>query len=94
MTLQEINKFLIGATPSDSGCTIYGGNNTIGFPGICVNDGPAGVRGVELVNAYPAGLSVAASWNTELANERGRYMGREFRAKGGRLKVRTQHRTE
>lgn len=34
------------------------------------------------MNGYPSGLHVGASWNKNLAYQRARYMGGEFRAKG------------
>jgi len=40
------------------------------------------VRATDFVNAYASGISVGASWNKNLAYQRGRSMGGEFRAKG------------
>lgn len=51
-------------------------------PGFCLGDAENGVRQTDFVNAYPAGISVAASWNLELAYRRGLYMGAEFKRKG------------
>lgn len=36
--------------------------NRLGFPGMCVQDGPAGVRGTEGVSGYPAGVHVGARY--------------------------------
>ncbi|KAF2402725.1 beta-glucosidase [Trichodelitschia bisporula] len=59
-----------------------GGVESVGFPGLCLHDGPAGVRGVDGVSAFPAGIHIGASWNAPLAKEIGGYMGAEFRRKG------------
>lgn len=53
------------------------------IPGLCLSDAGNGLRATDFVNAYPAGVHVAASWNASLALDRGLYMGREFKAKGG-----------
>lgn len=50
-----------------------------------MNDAGEGVRGTDFVNAYAEGISIGASWNAELAYERARYMGAEFRRKGGKM---------
>ena len=55
----------------------------LNYPGLCLNDAGNGPRAMDGVNAYPAGLHVAASWNRSLAYDRGLYMGAEFKAKGG-----------
>ncbi|KAI6807798.1 hypothetical protein KC342_g18739, partial [Hortaea werneckii] len=68
------------------GCSgLIGSVSRLEFPGICLADGPTGVRGTTFVNAYPAGIHAAASFNRKLAYERGLYMGGEFRNKGGRV---------
>ncbi|KAJ5933611.1 Glycoside hydrolase superfamily [Penicillium verhagenii] len=54
----------------------------LGFPGMCVSDAGNGLRGADYVNGWAAGISVGASWNRDLANTRGTYMGKEFRTKG------------
>lgn len=50
--------------------------------GFCSNDGPVGVRGADLVTAYPAGLTVASTFNKDLMYSRGDAIGYEFKAKG------------
>lgn len=55
-----------------------------GFPGFCLQDGPAGVRGVDMANAYPAGVHMAATWNRELVYATADFMGAEFKRKGGK----------
>lgn len=55
------------------------------FPGMCLQDAENGVRGTDMVNGYPAGLHVGASWNRKLAYDRGLHMGAEFKAKGASI---------
>lgn len=52
---------------------------------MCLNNAAAGVGATDFVNAYASGISVAASWNSGLAYERGFAMGGEFRTKGVNL---------
>lgn len=67
-----------------TGCSgTSGGAQSAGFPGLCLQDGPTGVRGTDLVNSYPAELHVGASWNRTLANVVATFMGAEFKEKGG-----------
>lgn len=56
---------------------------SIGFPGLCFADAGNGLRATDLVNAYPAGVHAAASWNRKLTYDRALYIGQEFKAKGG-----------
>lgn len=37
----------------------------LNFPGVCLQDGPAGVSGIEFVNDYPPGISAEASFNRD-----------------------------
>ncbi|EIN07941.1 glycoside hydrolase family 3 protein [Punctularia strigosozonata HHB-11173 SS5] len=68
----------------------FGGNCTgnigpissIGFPGLCLEDSPLGVRGTDLVSAFPAGINAAATFSRDLIQQRGAAMGQEFRGKG------------
>lgn len=50
--------------------------------GICLQDGPLGVRATDYNSAFPAGISAAATFNRKLIYERGRAIGTEFRGKG------------
>ncbi|KAI0082198.1 glycoside hydrolase family 3 protein [Panus rudis PR-1116 ss-1] len=54
----------------------------IGFPGLCLEDGPLGVRGTDKVSAFPPGINIAATFNRTLMRQRGVAMGQEFRSKG------------
>ncbi|KAE8331461.1 beta-glucosidase G [Aspergillus sergii] len=57
----------------------------LGFRGICIQDGPLAVRPADFVSVYPAGVSVGASWDKELAYQRGVLLGEEFKAKGANV---------
>ncbi|PHH76299.1 hypothetical protein CDD80_1641 [Ophiocordyceps camponoti-rufipedis] len=54
----------------------------LGFPGMCLSDAGNGLRATDLVNAYPSGIHVGASWNKGLARRRASSMAAEFRRKG------------
>ncbi|TEB39167.1 cellulose-binding beta-glucosidase [Coprinellus micaceus] len=63
----------VGNTPAIS---------SIGFPGLCLQDGPLGIRFADKVTAFPAGINAAATFNRTLMRLRGSDMGAEFRGKG------------
>ena len=54
----------------------------LGIEPVEMSDGSQGIRGVEPSTAYPAGLMLAASWDKKLAEEEGRHLGRDARARG------------
>ncbi|EXJ85576.1 beta-glucosidase [Capronia coronata CBS 617.96] len=54
----------------------------LGFPSLCMQDSPLGVRNADYVSGFPAGLNVAATWSRTLARARGEAMGAEHRGKG------------
>lgn len=54
----------------------------VGFPGLCLQDGPLGIRFADKITAFPAGLTTGATWNRTLMYERGKAHGREARRKG------------
>ena len=56
--------------------------SNLSWPGLCLHDAPLGVRAVNLVTAFPAGITVASTWNRTLLRLRGQAMGAEFRGKG------------
>ncbi|KAI9841814.1 MAG: hypothetical protein M1837_000359 [Sclerophora amabilis] len=53
-----------------------------GFPALCLQDGPLGLRFADRISAFPAGVTTGATWNRSLIYERGRALGREARLKG------------
>ena len=63
MTLEEKVNITGGVTNPSNGC---GGNipavPRVGFPGLCLQDGPAGVRGTDFVNGYAAGIHTGARY--------------------------------
>ncbi|KAL5520514.1 hypothetical protein ACEPAG_9738 [Sanghuangporus baumii] len=52
------------------------------FPSLCLQDGPLGIRFADHATAFPAGITVGATWNRDLMYQRGRLHGREARMKG------------
>src|SRR5713101_5457182 len=77
MTLDEkltiiggINDFYIQAIPR------------LGLPALRMSDGPLGVHDYGPTTAYPAGILLAAAWDTELARRVGESMGQDARARG------------
>ena len=54
----------------------------LGFPSLCLQDGPLGLRHVEDATAWPAGITVGATWNQDLMYERGKGHGFEAKMKG------------
>lgn len=53
-----------------------------GWGGLCLQDSPLGVRSTDFVSGFPAGLTVASTWDKELFYRRGKAIGAEFRGKG------------
>jgi beta-glucosidase len=77
MTLEEkiayiggINDFFIRPLPR------------VGIPEFKMSDGPMGVHDYGPTTAYPAGIALAASWDTDLAHRVGAMMGDDARARG------------
>lgn len=83
MTLEEkVN--VTGGVETESTCAgMTGSVPRLGWPGMCLHDAGNGVRATDFVNAYPSALHVGATWDKNLTYERGLYMGKEFKAKGG-----------
>ncbi|KAG7876353.1 hypothetical protein KL938_004421 [Ogataea parapolymorpha] len=72
MTNEEKNNVTYGYSVTTTGCSGMSGNvPRLNYPGLCLQDAGNGVRGTDMVNSYPAGLHVGASWNKGLAYERG-----------------------
>ena len=53
-----------------------------GFPALCLQDGPLGIRFADHATAFPAGLTVGATWNRDLMRARGVAHGAEAKGKG------------
>ena len=56
--------------------------NSVGFPSLCLQDGPLGIRFADHITAFPAGLTVGATWSRDLMYRRGKALGEEARLKG------------
>lgn len=54
----------------------------VGFPGLALQDGPLGIRMADNATAFPAGITVGATWNKRLMYERGKAHALEARGKG------------
>ncbi|MGB6979463.1 MAG: glycoside hydrolase family 3 C-terminal domain-containing protein, partial [Candidatus Acidiferrales bacterium] len=54
----------------------------LGVPRVKMSDGPIGVRNYGPSTAYAAGIGLAASWDPKLAEEVGKEIGRDARARG------------
>lgn len=54
----------------------------IGFPELCLQDGPLGVRYAPGVTAFPAGITTGSTWDTSLMYARGNALGTESKALG------------
>lgn len=78
MTIDQRVKITTGV---DGPCTGNSGN-VPGFPSLCLQDGPLGVRGSKGTSAFVAGINAAASFDRALIRQRGAHLGQEFRGKG------------
>ncbi|KAJ5887716.1 hypothetical protein N7495_007757 [Penicillium taxi] len=63
-------------------CVVQGPAESVGFPSLCLQDGPLGLRFAENITAFPAGVTTGATWNRELMRARGLALGQESRSKG------------
>jgi beta-glucosidase len=58
-----------------------------GIPNLCLQDSALGVADTDNVTAFPAGITVGATWNKALAYARGLAMGAEARGKGVNIQL-------
>ncbi|EWC44403.1 putative beta-glucosidase L [Drechslerella stenobrocha 248] len=56
--------------------------SSINFRGLCLQDGPVGVRYASGVTAFPSAIHLGSTWDKDLMRQTGIAMGEEFRAKG------------
>jgi hypothetical protein len=54
----------------------------LGFPSLCLQDGPLGLRFTQNTTAFPAGITTGSTWNKQLMYLRGEAHGREAKLKG------------
>ena len=81
---------LLGKMTLEEKIEIIGGINDfytrpiprLGIPSLRMSDGPMGVHDYGLTTAYPAGIALAASWDTDLVYRFGTAMGKDARARG------------
>ncbi|KAI8366157.1 glycoside hydrolase superfamily [Blakeslea trispora] len=59
----------------------------LGFPSLCLQDSPLGIRMANNVTSGVAGINAAASFDKKAIYERARYMGQEFRGKGVHIQL-------
>ena len=83
LTLQE-KAFLVTGTTGPCVGNI-GSIPRLGFNGLCLQDGPLAIRVADYASVFPAGLTVAASWDRNLARTRGQQLGDEFKKKGAHV---------
>lgn len=57
----------------------------LNFTGLCYSDGPSGYGRADGVSVFPSGITVAATWDSDLMYERGVALGEEFRDKGSHV---------
>ena len=63
----------VGNTPAIS---------SIGYPQLCLQDSPLGIRYASSVTAFTPGIQAGATWDRALIRERGLFMGEETKASG------------
>lgn len=47
----------------------------LGFPGLCFEDAPSGIRGADFVSAFPAGSHLGQTWDKQYMYDYGKAMG-------------------
>ncbi len=93
LSAEERATDLVGRMTLDEKIALLSGYNDfylhpcerLGIPAIQLADGPLGVASWGLfgrATAFPAALSLAASWNRDLLSQTGRAFAREWRARG------------
>ena len=81
-TLEEKTKLLydqLGMTPCGGSISP---NKDKGFPGMCLNDGPSGVRPSASTQSWQASINTAATFDKDLMYDVGKAQGKEFKDKG------------
>ncbi|KAF7338183.1 putative beta-glucosidase [Mycena venus] len=80
MTIEEKVNITTGYTGRCVGFT--GEIPRLNFRALCLQDGPVGVRPARRVSQFPAGVTIAATWNRDLMAARATALGQEFHDKG------------
>lgn len=80
MTLNEKIQLLHGTQMANAGAGAIAGIPRLGIPPMLFTDGPAGIRNAHYVaTAMPAPVSLAATFNSDLAYQYGAVLGKEAR---------------
>ncbi|KAL1928605.1 hypothetical protein VTP01DRAFT_2391 [Rhizomucor pusillus] len=88
LTLDQIVSISQGKGLLLGKCTGVSGSTTDpDLPGLCLSDGPLGVRASPYASVFPAGINAAASFDKEAIHQRGLDMGAEFRGKGANVQL-------
>lgn len=83
LTLDEKIGLVTGSQNSFGPCIGYiEPIERVGFKGLCLQDGPAGVRSASPSTTFPAALNVASTFDPKLMRDIGVAIGEEFRGKG------------
>lgn len=95
MGLEKAKAFVAQLTPEEKADMVTGqagpcvGNIVaiprLGFPGLCLQDGPLAIRVADYASVFSASVSAGATWDKDILYERGHTMGEEFRAKGAQV---------
>ena len=56
--------------------------SSIGYPALCLQDGPLGIRFASSATAFTPSIQAAATWDLDLIRERGRFHAQEAKALG------------
>lgn len=82
MTLAEKVNVTTGIGWSMGPCVGNTGSTTVGFPSLCLQDGPLGVRFADSITVFPAAITTASTWSKHLIYQRAKALGTEARGKG------------
>lgn len=82
LTLEEKVNVTTGTSLSSRCLGETGKIPRLGWKGICLHDGPLGVRLAGNASAFPAALNAGTTWDKDLIYRRAKAMGEEFRGKG------------
>lgn len=83
MTLAEKTNITGGSGVFMGHCTGNTGSALrVGFPQLCLNDAPNGIRNADHVTVFPDGITAGATFDKKLMYQRGVAIGKEARGKG------------
>ncbi|KAH8432314.1 uncharacterized protein LDX57_009953 [Aspergillus melleus] len=57
----------------------------LNFTGLCIQNGPMAFQQASYASVFPAGVTIAATWDKRIAYERGSQLAEEFRGKGSQV---------